>query len=266
METPLVFDSADFQLVGMLHRPEQPPAIKTPASRIPKPAVLFLHGFTGQKTEAHRLFVKAARALARAGFIALRFDFRGSGDSGGEFEQVTVSGWRQDARAALGVLLRQAGVDVGRVGVIGMSMGGAVACHLAAGEPRVRSLALWSAVANGADIVEVVASPDSLKHLTKHGWADRMGNKVSAKFVEQFKAMSPPADLKRSRCPVFIAHGAADETVPVAQADQFEAAARAKRGRLVEKLIIPFANHTYANVALEARLIKATVAWFRRTL
>jgi len=260
METPLVFDSTGFQLVGILHRPDDS------AFRPPHPAILFLHGFTGQKTEAHRLFVKTARALARVGFMALRFDFRGSGDSGGEFEQATVSGWRHDARAALDVLLRQSGVDAGRIGVIGLSMGGAVACHLAAGEPRVRSLALWSAVANGADVVSVVGSPDSLKHLAKHGWADRMGNKVSAAFVKEFETMRPAGDLKRSRCPVFIAHGAADETVPVAQADQFEAAARAKRDRLVEKLIIPFANHTYANVALEARLIEATVAWFQRTL
>jgi dipeptidyl aminopeptidase/acylaminoacyl peptidase len=260
METPLVFDSAGFQLVGMLHRPGDFTA------RAPQPAILFLHGFTGQKAEAHRLFVKAARALARAGFIALRFDFRGSGDSGGEFEEVTVNGWRQDARAALDVLLRQPGVDAGRVGVLGLSMGGAVACHLAVGEARVRSLALWSAVANGADVVGVVGSPDSLEHLARHGWADRLGNKVSAAFVKEFETMRPVSDLKRSRCPVFIAHGADDETVPVAQADLFEAAVRATRGRRVEKLIIPFANHTYANLALEARLIKATVAWFRQTL
>jgi len=265
METPLVFNSAGFQLVGMLHRPE-PLAIQNPKSKIQNPAVLFLHGFTGQKTEAHRLFVKTARALARTGFIALRFDFRGSGDSGGEFEQATVSGWRHDARIALDYLLGQPGVDASRVGVIGLSMGGAVACHLAAGEPCVRSLALWSAVANGGDVVGVVGSPDSLEHLAKHGWADRMGNKVSAQFVREFEAMRPAGDLKRSRCPVFIAHGTADDTVPVAQADLFETAARATRGRRVEKLIIPFANHTYANLALEARLIKATVAWFRRTL
>lgn len=266
METPVIFKSAGFQLVGMLHRPEPARAIQDPQSKTPNPAILFLHGFTGQKSEAHRLFVKTARALARAGFIALRFDFRGSGDSGGEFEQATVSGWRRDAHMALDFLLHQRDVDMGRIGVIGLSMGGAVACHLAAAEPRVRSLALWSAVANGADVVSVVGSPDSLEHLAKHGWADRMGNKVSAKFVNEFERMRPAADLKRSRCPVLIAHGTADETVPVAQAELFEVAARAKRGRCVEKLIIPFANHTYADLALEARLIKGTVAWFQRTL
>ena len=260
METPFVFDSDGFQLVGMLHRPGDS------AIRNPQPAILFLHGFTGQKTEAHRVFVKTARALARAGFTALRFDFRGSGDSGGEFEQATVNGWRHDARVAFDTLLRQPGVDAGRVGVIGLSMGGAVACHLAAGEPRVRSLTLWSAVANGPEVLSVVGSPESVEHLAKHGWADRMGNKVSAAFVKEFETMRPADDLARSQCPVFIAHGTADETVPVAQADVFEAAARATPGRRVEKFIVPFADHTYANVALEARVIEATVAWFQRTL
>ncbi len=260
METPIVFDSDDFQLVGMMHRPD---AAVFPN---PRPTLLFLHGFTGQKTEAHRLFVKTARALTRAGFIALRFDFRGSGDSGGEFEEASVTGWRRDARVAFDTLLKQPGVDTSRVGVIGLSMGGAVASHLVAGEPRVRSAALWSAVANGPEVVSVIGTPEAMEHLAKHGWADRMGNKVSAAFVKEFETMHPSNDLARSQCPVLIVHGTADETVPVAQADLFEAAARKAPNRRVEKLIVPFADHTYANVTLEARVIEATVAWFQRTL
>jgi alpha/beta superfamily hydrolase len=48
------------------------------------------HGFTGSKIEAHRFFVKLARSLSDSGFIILRFDFRCSGDSDGEFEDITL--------------------------------------------------------------------------------------------------------------------------------------------------------------------------------
>ncbi|MBE3598789.1 MAG: alpha/beta fold hydrolase [Limnochordaceae bacterium] len=109
------------QLIGIVHRPpggadERPPA------------VVLCHGFGGHKAENHRLFVKAARAMARAGMAALRFDFRGSGDSEGEFEEMTLSGEVTDALAALAY----ARSHVGRpVALLGMSMGGAVATLVA---------------------------------------------------------------------------------------------------------------------------------------
>ena len=68
------FTNEDLRLYGMLHRPE---------GAGPHPAVMILHGFTGQRIEPHRLFVKLARQLVAAGIAALRFDFRGSGESEG---------------------------------------------------------------------------------------------------------------------------------------------------------------------------------------
>ena len=78
METPVVFDSKGQQIVGMLH---------VPNGRGRFPGALLLHGFTGTKTESHRMFVKLSRRLAEHGIASLRFDFRGSGDSAGEFEE-----------------------------------------------------------------------------------------------------------------------------------------------------------------------------------
>ncbi|MCH9006849.1 alpha/beta hydrolase [candidate division KSB1 bacterium] len=69
-ETPVTFVRDSLQLVGMLH---------LPAERTePVPAVLMLHGFTGNKTETHSLYTRLARQLATQGIAALRFDFAGS--------------------------------------------------------------------------------------------------------------------------------------------------------------------------------------------
>jgi len=70
MERLIAFRNQGQRLYGMLHRPEGV-AIA--------PAVVLCHGFTGQRIESHRLFVKMARDLAAHGIAALRFDFRGSG-------------------------------------------------------------------------------------------------------------------------------------------------------------------------------------------
>jgi fermentation-respiration switch protein FrsA (DUF1100 family) len=72
------------RLHGMLHLPkEQTGSV---------PASLLLHGFTGSSSSDNRALVQQARRLAAHGIAALRFDFRGSGQSEGEFSEMTIAG------------------------------------------------------------------------------------------------------------------------------------------------------------------------------
>jgi uncharacterized protein len=105
-ERLLWIPSGGKRMAGVLH---------LPAGRGRAPAVLMLHGFTGHKVETHRLFVRTARQLAASGLIVLRFDFRGSGDSEGEFEEMTIRGEVEDALNALAFLREQRRVDTARV-------------------------------------------------------------------------------------------------------------------------------------------------------
>ena len=70
---PFVFECDGSQLVGMIHRPEQP------SSR----GVLIVVGGPQYRVGSHRQFVLLARDLAAAGFTTMRFDHRGAGDSDG---------------------------------------------------------------------------------------------------------------------------------------------------------------------------------------
>lgn len=117
MIRPVAFRNMNQQIIGILHTPDN---IK-PGEKVPE--ILMLHGFTGNKTEAHRLFVHVARNLSEHGFIVLRFDFRGSGDSDGGFEDMTLPGEVSDAERALTFLLRWRNINRDRVDVIGLSMG-----------------------------------------------------------------------------------------------------------------------------------------------
>jgi len=72
-ERPLLFDCEGERLVGMLALPEKP-------SRV---AVIVVVGGPQYRAGAHRQFVQLSRRLAEAGFPALRFDYRGMGDSSG---------------------------------------------------------------------------------------------------------------------------------------------------------------------------------------
>jgi hypothetical protein len=75
---------------GMLHLPERSDF------RPPWPAVALYHGFTGSRTEARFLFVSFSRLLARHGIASARFDFLDSGESDGEFQDMTLSGEIED--------------------------------------------------------------------------------------------------------------------------------------------------------------------------
>ncbi len=73
-EQPVIFDCQGCRLVGVLSRPAQPAKV----------GVLILVGGPQTRIGSHRQFALLARALATAGIAALRFDFRGMGDSEGE--------------------------------------------------------------------------------------------------------------------------------------------------------------------------------------
>ena len=52
------------------------------------PSVIICHGFA--KTKSDRKFVELSRFLADKGLASLRFDFSGHGESGGDFEKLTM--------------------------------------------------------------------------------------------------------------------------------------------------------------------------------
>ncbi|MHB9030750.1 MAG: alpha/beta hydrolase family protein, partial [Candidatus Latescibacterota bacterium] len=142
-ESPVVFSHESMQIMGVLHRPETP---------LNPPAVVFYHGCTGCRSEAHWLFVKLARHLAARGIMSLRFDFRHNGESEGDFCDMTLSGEISDGIRAVGYLAAECGADPARVGLLGLSMGGAVAAIVAARlREKVKSCVLVNPVAKPFD-------------------------------------------------------------------------------------------------------------------
>jgi pimeloyl-ACP methyl ester carboxylesterase len=257
METPVVFEHRGQPMVGMLHLPE---------GRGRFPTALLLHGFTGTKVEAHRLFVKLARALAQHGIATLRFDYRGSGDSAGEFEDMTIRSEVADALEAIKFLASHKRINSRRLALIGLSMGGAVASYVVAREKhRVKSLVLFAPVAEGAGILDDLSTPDAVSSLAETGITDHEGNLVGVTFVRQFADMRPLREVVKSNCPALIIHGSKDETVPVHHADMYERALRAP-DRVVKKVIISGADHTFNRHVWEHRVITETVDWLGETL
>jgi len=257
METPVVFEYRHQQIVGMLH---------VPPGRGRFPVALLLHGFTGTKVESHRMFVKLSRTLAQKGIASLRFDFRGSGDSAGNFEDLTIRTEVADAIEAIKFLGRHKRINSRQLAIVGFSMGGAVASYVVARERhRVKGLVLWAPVAEGTGILDNLSTPEAVVSLAQTGQTDYEGNLVSMAFVRQFAEMKPLREVAKSKCPVLIVHGANDATVPLHHAESYERTLCSPK-RAVKKIIIPGADHTFKKTIWEKRVLDETVAWLTATL
>ena len=245
-EEPFYFPSGGYRLFGIMNAPDG----------APKGGILFCHGFTGHHIEPQRLFVDAARRLQRAGFVVLRFDYRGSGDSEGDFEEGTPAAYVDDAETALRMLGRAEGVDGGSIGMLGFSLGGAVAACVAGRVPEIASVALWAAVASPRG----VSTPQGER--LADGRFDMGGVCVTAGFLAEFHAMDPVAELARSGVgSVFIAHGMQDASVPLEQAGQWEAGLR-RPGRRIERVDYPGVGHAFERVETRRDLFERTASWF----
>src|SRR5256714_12913022 len=129
-EENVTIPSAGLRLSGVVRVPANVPAGERRA------AFLVLHGFGSNKNSSN--VMGPANVLADYGYITLRFDMRGCGDSEGERGRVICLEPVEDTRNALTFLAQHPAVDGARIGLIGSSFGGAVSVYTGGGGPRGR--------------------------------------------------------------------------------------------------------------------------------
>ncbi len=207
------------------------------------------------------MFVKCSRALAAAGIASLRFDFYGSGESDGDFREVTLSGEIADAHAAVDFFRLQKGIDPRRVGLLGLSLGGLIAATLA---PRLRprALVLWSALAHTGHLRTLAEA--SVKPIPgTDGRFEYDAREISPHFLDDALTVEPLPSVASFKGPTLIVHPEKDAHVPCSHAgDYYRAAGAATK----ELLVIPGADHVFTSVSWEGKAIEQSVKWFRKHL
>ena len=249
---------AGCRLRGMIHEPE---AAASNSRRMAAPGVVFFHGFTGDRMESHWLFVKCSRALARAGIASLRFDFFGSGESEGEFRQATLESEMADAEDAVDFFRRQPGIDRARTGLLGISLGGAIAACLAE-RVRAQALVLWAAIARPPEM-RTLSNRFARRLPASQGAHEYAAHEVSASFLEAADRLEPLGAVSRFTGPTLIIHPERDEYLALSHPEDY---LRASGASVKEKVIIPGADHTFTSIAWEREVIGRTVDWFRAGL
>jgi dienelactone hydrolase len=191
------------------------------------PVVLLLHGFTGKRDELEitgtkeGVYSRTARLLAERGLASLRIDFVGSGESSGKWEDTTTFSQIADAVAAFDWLKKQDNVDASKIHVIGWSLGGLVASHLAAARP-VDTATLWAPVANPAFSFGVVLGQEAVNKAMASKDPNELiegtlpwGAKTSLKvpFFKSLFATDPVAAIAQYDGPLLVIVGTKDTVV-----------------------------------------------------
>lgn len=111
-------------------------------------AIIAQHGFKGDRTD----LLVTAEFLHRHGYGVLLTTFRAHDQSEGEL--ITLGkNEMQDFEAWYQYLLTRDDVDPDRIGILGESMGGLVSIHYTAENPKIRALAVHSALASMEDSI-----------------------------------------------------------------------------------------------------------------
>ena len=132
MHENVTFTSAGLRLSGALHFP----ADYARGER--RPAIVVMHGFGSTKDAGN---VTEPVALFTAwGYIALRFDMRGCGESEGELGRILCIEEVEDARSAVSFLAARPEVAPDRIALSGSSFGAAVAIYAGAIDARVAAV------------------------------------------------------------------------------------------------------------------------------
>jgi len=212
------------------------------------PLLIMAHGFTGDKVSDNRLFVRFARCAREQGFAVLRFDFAGSGDSEGDFADMTVTGEIQDLGSAIAFAHTIPCLEGSPVYLIGYSLGGAIALAAAAGDQSVQGVVCWAPASDLTAVFTAILGSETFLTARRQGGAITCRNDskqflLKSGFFRDLDRHDPVRYIKTIiPRPVLLIQGTADAKVLPGQTEElFKAAGEPK-----ELHIIPDAPHSFA--------------------
>jgi hypothetical protein len=261
-----------FNIAGTL---TTPPAM----GRLRHPAIVLVAGSGAvdrdETVAGIPIFSQLAGALAERGFVVLRYDKRGVGQSGGRVESATLQDYADDLVGITKWLAKRDDVDNRRITAAGHSEGGAVAMIAAAREKRISSLVLIAAPgttgaelileqqqhqlaltnASEADKQEKVALQKKIQQavVTGKGWEElppELRKQAETPWFRSLLQFDPAVHMAKLKQPILIVQPDLDVQVRPHHAEKLAELARArKKAGAVEVVRLAGVNHLLAPAA-----------------
>jgi uncharacterized protein len=269
-DTDVIIPAPGFNLAGTL---TTPPGV----GRLRHPAVVLVGG-SGQVERDEvvagiPIFAQLAGSLAQQGFIVLRYDKRGVGQSGGRSERATLQDYADDLTSAVKWMAGREDVDPRRIAVAGHSEGGAVAMLAASREKKIGRLVLIAAPGRpGNELIleqqqhalDVMKTPEAERRakielqkkiqaavIADKGWEGippALRAQADSPWFRSLLVFDPAKVMSKVKQPILILQGDLDTQIPPAHADALAELARArKKAGPVELVHLPGVNHLLAS-------------------
>jgi exosortase A-associated hydrolase 2 len=145
--------------------------------------------FAEEEKSARRTLAELCEVLNARGDATLTISFRGTGDSAGEFSQVSLDDWRDDIRVACAEIRRAFGNEI-EVGLLGVRLGAALVAQMA-DEVAARHLVLIEPILNGRQYINQMGQRKRLRAMMTQA----EGGETSAPEVPQSTLPNGVEDL-----------------------------------------------------------------------
>jgi fermentation-respiration switch protein FrsA (DUF1100 family) len=252
------------------------------------------------------ILANLAGAISQAGFVAVRYDKRGYGQSGGRRESATIGDVADDVRAIVKWLTDRKDIDPKRIAVLGHGEGAWVALLAAARDKRIAGIVSIDAPStSGAELAleqqqhaldRLKASPADRAQkielqkkiqaavLSGKGWEGvppELRKQVDTPWTQSVLLFEPARVIDDVRQPMLFVHAELDRQIPVSHVERLvDLARKESKSKSVEVVTIRGVNHLlvpavtgepdeYASLSdlnVSKDVTGAIDAWLTRTL
>lgn len=274
-EKAIAFDCQGDQLIGILHE------TKLNATR----GVLIVVGGPQYRAGSHRQFVSLARRWSAAGIPVFRFDYRGMGDSEGEFRG--FESVDDDIAAAIDCFMSEC-PELEEVILCGLCDGASAAAFFGRRDPRVAALVMfnpWVRSEEGQAEATLkihyrqkamswdtwrrlfsgkISITSSLGSITSAAWATfasrRRRNETETSLPDRVLG-----SMSKFSNPILLFLSGDDLTAGefLLAAESNDAYPNALTATHVTRHDLPFANHTFSEEAWRNEIADRTIDWIR---
>ena len=272
-----------FSLAATMSRPiaaaEPAPAPGRKPAPVRLPAVVLVSGSGPTDRDEFvagiPIFAQLANALADAGYLVVRYDERGAGQSGGRQESATIEEFAVDARAVVSYLTKRRDVDPKRISLVGYGEGGWIALAVAARDEKIAAIGLIATPSTtGTELVleqqrimfEGSSTSPAVQQsaieqqkkileavVTGKGWENfnpDMRKRVDTPLYRSFLMFEPAQMIVKVRQPMLVMHPMLDREVPAYHGEQLAQLARSRpRARPTEFVQLAGVNHLLVRAA-----------------
>ena len=270
----LYIPASGFNLAATLTRPPPSPAASPETDNDREwPAVVLVPGPNStdrdETSSGVPIYGNLAGGLSDAGFIVVRYDKRGVGQSGGRSESITLAEYAEDVRSVIRHLRDRADVDERRIAVVGDGESGWVAMLAAAKERGITALGLVAAPSTrgGECVLEQqrqmlvrmeISDEERLSKmelqrrihdavLTGDDWDDippDMRKQAATPWFSSYLNFWPADVIQDLRQPMVVIHGGLDRQIVPGHADRLLEMGLARDRRVATELVrVDALNH-----------------------